>query len=111
MSLDGQLDRDNIHPSYQLKSKDEMVVPPLVSCHCAFRSEEFERPGVNVMGQIGYYCTDQITPIVDTLVEELREDALVVCFAVTHAVQDAELVAYAVTTHPGHHANRTMTVT
>ena len=108
MSLNGQLDRDNIHPSYRLQNKDETVVPPLVSSHSAFRSEEFERPGVNVMGQIGYYCTDQITPIVDSLTEELCEDALVVCSAVTHAMHDAELVVYAMTTHPGHHANRSM---
>jgi acetoin utilization deacetylase AcuC-like enzyme len=57
------------------------------------------------MGAMGYYCTDNMTPIVGSLERELQEDATIVCHAVRCAFHENNVV-YAVTTHPGHHANR-----
>ena len=109
-------DKDNCHPSW---SETSGTVPPLVPLHSAFRrrngnnDDGSERPSTNVMGAIGYYATDMITPIVGGLVHELIEDAFVICTAVhsvfsttTTTSNDASAsVSYAVTTHPGHHAN------
>jgi len=79
--------------------------PPLIPCHSAFR-DGIEVPSSNVMGAMGYYCTDFITPIVGTLVEELEEDAAIICSAVDNACFGRFRVVYAVMTHPGHHACR-----
>ena len=78
--------------------------PPLIPCHAAFRRDEIERVSTNVMGAFGYYCTDNCTPIVESLARELREDASIVCEAVKLAILK-NCVVYAVTTHPGHHCN------
>lgn len=78
--------------------------PPLVPCHAAFRRDCNERASSNVMGAFGYYCTDNMTPIVESLVTELQEDASIICEAVNVALLGNSVV-YAATTHPGHHAN------
>ena len=109
-------DKDNCHPSWDENSG---TVPPLVPLHSAFRRNSnvdgSERPSTNVMGAIGYYATDMITPIVGGLMNELVEDAYVICTAVhsvftttpanTTANNTTGGVSYAVTTHPGHHAS------
>ncbi|KAL3766574.1 hypothetical protein ACHAW5_003877 [Stephanodiscus triporus] len=102
-------DADNCHREWRPGSGTE---PPLVPLHSAFRRDGIERPSGNVMGAIGYYCTDLITPIVGTLARELEEDARVICSAVDRAFdldeedrRRAHSVVYAVTTHPGHHAS------
>lgn len=94
---------DCCHP--QWKKSAEEPIPPLIPCHTAFRNCPHERPSENVMGAMGYYCTDNTTPIVGSLQAELEEDAMIICQAVKHSFQD-KTVVYAVTTHPGHHANR-----
>ena len=94
---------DCCHP--QWKKSTEEPIPPLIPCHTAFRNCPHERPSENVMGAMGYYCTDNMTPIVGSLQAELEEDAMIICQAVKHSFQD-KTVVYAVTTHPGHHANR-----
>lgn len=109
-------DKDNCLPGWNSgRPRDgndgDGDVPPLVPCHSAFRrggdDGVFERPSGNVMGAIGYYCTDSVTPVVGTLPKELREDAYVVCAAVDVAFLPGEVAAaYALTTHPGHHASR-----
>lgn len=91
------------HP--QWKKTEEEPIPPLIPCHAAFRNCPNERPSENVMGAMGYYCTDNMTPIVGTLEDELQRDAMIVCNAVEAAFKD-NTVVYAITTHPGHHANR-----
>ncbi|KAL3809739.1 hypothetical protein ACHAXA_009241 [Cyclostephanos tholiformis] len=101
-------DEDNCHPDWREGSG--IVVPPLVPLHSAFRRDGIERPSNNVMGAIGYYCTDLLTPIVGTLVRELSEDAIAICTAVECAFprsieKYSATTAYAVTTHPGHHAS------
>mmetsp|Transcript_25041 Transcript_25041/g.41297 ORF Transcript_25041/g.41297 Transcript_25041/m.41297 type:complete len:383 (-) Transcript_25041:1823-2971(-) len=78
--------------------------PPLVPCHAAFRRDCNERVSSNVMGALGYYCTDNMTPIVESLVTELQEDASIICEAVNVALLK-DSVVYAATTHPGHHCN------
>ncbi len=118
-------DEDNCHPEWSCSESGGggEQAPPLVPIHSAFRRDGIERPSNNVMGAIGYYCTDFITPIVGNLVRELTEDACIICSAVRHAfhddnddddvkggdVEDSEkgsaAVAYAVTTHPGHHSS------
>ena len=97
------------HPQWNRDGDDCIKgIPPMVPCHVAFRRDGIERPSQNVMGAMGYYCTDMMTPIVGTLVEELKRDAEVVCMAVECALQEDRVnsVSYAVTIHPGHHANR-----
>ena len=78
--------------------------PPLVPCHAAFRRDGIERVSSNVMGAFGYYCTDSLTPIVESLVTELQEDASIICEAVNLAILRNSVI-YAATTHPGHHSN------
>ena len=111
-------DSDNCHPDWREMKKDaddenDGNVPPLIPQHSAFRRNDgTERPSNNVMGAMGYYCTDNCTPIVASLVSELQEDAAVICSAVNYAFLNVEggsrdkCVVYAVTTHPGHHTSR-----
>ena len=123
-------DKDSCHPGWRGGCDDGVPIPPLVPIHSAFRrgggprgtaaEEAEERPSGNVMGAIGYYCTDAITPIVGSLARELAEDALAVCAAVDRVFENDDddddgggggggggaAAAYAVTTHPGHHASR-----
>ncbi|KAL7535909.1 hypothetical protein ACHAXR_006802 [Thalassiosira sp. AJA248-18] len=103
-------DEDNCHPEWREGDRsnvdDEDSTPPLVPCHSAFRRDGTERPSKNVMGAIGYYSTDTITPIVGSLVQELQEDAAIICSAVNFAFLRDNNLVYAVTTHPGHHASR-----
>ena len=104
-------DKDSCHPGWK-GGHDDDDVPPLVPIHSAFRrggppcGTTEERPSDNVMGAIGYYCTDAITPVVGSLARELAEDALAICTAVDRVFENDDVVAYAVTTHPGHHASR-----
>lgn len=102
-SMGPSWDKDNCHPEWREKDDDEKngIPPPLIPCHSAFRRDGIERPSKNVMGAIGYYCTDLITPIVGSLVQELQDDAYVICSAVNFAFLGNNNVVYAVTTHPG----------
>ena len=76
--------------------------PPLVPGNVPLPREPYQRPSQNVMGKIGYYCTDTCTPIFANLKEELLWDVAVMQKAIDH-VQDYKTV-YALATHPGHHA-------
>ncbi len=76
--------------------------PPLVPGNVPLPREPYQRPSQNVMGQIGYYCTDTCTPIFGCLKEELQWDVAVMKHAIDH-IQDHKTV-YALATHPGHHA-------
>ena len=135
MGKEGGWYEECCHPEW-LKNKetqkagneDSDDVPPMVPCHVAFRRDGIERPSKNVMGAFGYYCTDLMTPIVGSLAKELQEDCSVILGAVNSAfLKSSEStinfgyedgssgqftrggsfpVVYAVTTHPGHHANR-----
>ena len=88
-------------------------VPPLIPCNFAFPRDNNnfhqhhpQRRSQNVMGQIGYYCTDTCTPIVAELLEELEHDQEIVCRAVDIASDSRnDGLVYALCTHPGHHAS------
>ncbi|KAG7337843.1 acetylpolyamine aminohydrolase [Nitzschia inconspicua] len=88
------------------------------------RNDPYQRPSQNVMGQVGYYCTDTCTPIFAELLEELLWDMETVQMAVQMAVSEENnineeeeeeeqkgsssskcpRIVYALCTHPGHHA-------
>jgi len=76
---------------------------PLIPSNTMLPRDAYQRPSKNVMGQIGYYCTDLCTPIMKTLLNELQWDSAIIQTAVDKAVVDGAL-AYAMPTHPGHHA-------
>lgn len=65
-------------------------------------------PSQNVMGQIGYYCTDMCTPITGILTNELKVDASIIQNAVEISMNISQCggFVYAMPTHPGHHAAR-----
>jgi acetoin utilization deacetylase AcuC-like enzyme len=78
---------------------------PLIPGNIPLPRESYQRPSKNVMGQIGFFCTDTCTPVFAQLKEELLWDAAVV----EHAVAEMQYgqkhqVVYALATHPGHHA-------
>ena len=100
---------------------DAESIPGLIPINFALPRNSRERPGNSVYGGIAYYCTDMCTPIVSSLLEELQWDGAVVKMAVERAVAAASAstvddsegsngpvvrAAYAITTHPGHHAAR-----
>lgn len=61
-----------------------------------------ERPSRNILGQLGYYCTDSCTPLFSALYKELCADASVLQEASANACDGS--VYYCLLTHPGHHA-------
>jgi acetoin utilization deacetylase AcuC-like enzyme len=79
-------------------------VPPLIPGVMTLPRESRQRPSDNVMGQIGYYCTDTCTPIFDQLLDELQWDAAIIHQALHVLHQETSNVVYALPTHPGHHA-------
>jgi acetoin utilization deacetylase AcuC-like enzyme len=76
--------------------------PALIPMNVPLGRDLNQRPSKHVIGQIGYYCTDTCTPIFSSLKEELLLDAAIVELAVEKALGGE--VAYALPTHPGHHA-------
>jgi acetoin utilization deacetylase AcuC-like enzyme len=97
------------------------VAPPAVPVNMPLQRELFtqQRPSKHVSGQMGYYCTDSVTPIFDGLLKELANDAALVqqaTAALAGAISDdddannstssAEAVAtvFILPTHPGHHS-------
>jgi acetoin utilization deacetylase AcuC-like enzyme len=76
--------------------------PPLVPGNVPLPRDAYQRPSKNVMGQIGYYCTDTCTAVFESLKEELLWDVAVMTQAMS-AIENYKTV-YALATHPGHHA-------
>ena len=98
---------------------DSSPSPPLIPGNTVLHRDSCQRPSKNVMGQIGYYCTDTCTPILAELLDELLSDQQVTQIAVRQALSSTTTAAaaaattassppvvYALTTHPGHHAAR-----
>jgi hypothetical protein len=78
---------------------------PLIPGHVLLPREPFQRPGNNVMGQIGFFCTDTVTPVFKELKEELLWDSAVVKHAIERLKDPkSNNIVYALGTHPGHHA-------
>ena len=77
-------------------------LPPLIIGNVPLPRDPFQRRSANVMGQIGYYCTDSVTPVFQELKEELQWDVAVMQQAVDNIHHFP--VVYALATHPGHHS-------
>lgn len=83
---------------------DEASSPALIPGNVPLLREPYQRPSQNVMGQIGFFCTDTCTPVFCSLVDELSWDAAVIEHAVASIKKNNSRVIYALATHPGHHA-------
>jgi acetoin utilization deacetylase AcuC-like enzyme len=95
--------------SLLLSTSASIRTPPLIPCNYPLPrvGHQQQRRSKNVMGQIGYYCTDTCTPVFAELLEELHCDARIVSTAVDIAINNnTPNVVYALCTHPGHHAAR-----
>jgi acetoin utilization deacetylase AcuC-like enzyme len=77
--------------------------PPLVPGNVVLHRDKAQRPSKNVMGQIGFFCTDFCTPIIKELKEELLWDSATMKLAAEKLSRNCPVV-YALGTHPGHHA-------
>lgn len=86
------------------KSSPSHKVPALIPINTPLGRDHNHRPSKHVIGQMGYYCTDNCTPIFSSLPSELLQDASIVEMAVDTSLNGS--VAYALPTHPGHHASR-----
>eukprot|EP00934_Nitzschia_sp_Nitz4_P008460 Nitzschia sp. Nitz4//scaffold89_size161592//79860//81173//NITZ4_002381-RA/size161592-processed-gene-0.225-mRNA-1//-1//CDS//3329559625//8450//frame0 len=75
---------------------------PLIPGNVPLLRHPYQRASKNVMGQMGYYCTDTCTPVFEEMREELTWDVAVMEQAIQLA-KDGPIV-YALATHPGHHA-------
>jgi len=110
----------------------EATVPPLTFTNVPLPRFAGQRPSKHVLGKMGYFCTDKCTPIFADLRKELLEDAGTVRAArnlvlrrfhrqllgklttpeegheteddTLASVSEQPLTAYALPTHPGHHA-------
>lgn len=111
-------DEGNIPNSYNVTSSGDSIPPFIPTSAPLHRDKYTQRAGVSILGQIGYYCIDTLTPIVSSLREELLWDAAIVRTAVETSISTASssstevlhpcnhrFVTYAVTTHPGHHSS------
>ena len=82
--------------------QEDCSTPPLIPQNYAIPRDPYQRPSQNVMGQIGFFCTDTCTPVFAQLKEELLWD----CAVMQRAIASIEryMVVYALATHPGHHS-------
>jgi acetoin utilization deacetylase AcuC-like enzyme len=80
----------------------QSLVKPLIPINVPLPRDPYQRPSKTVMGAIGYYCSDECTPILETLLHELTWDSTVIQTAVDKSVEGT--LVYALPTHPGHHA-------
>lgn len=75
----GEEGRDPSGWSPEFKGDASENIPPLVPTVVPFhRAASRQRPSSHVLGQVGYYCTDTVTPIFADLQSELHKDAGVV---------------------------------
>lgn len=79
-------------------------IPNLIPGNSPLPRDPYQDPSSNVMGKIGYYCTDDCTPVFASLHEELSWDCAVVKLAVDRVLEAPSTPVYAIPTHPGHHA-------
>jgi len=92
------------------------TIPPLIPSNTSLprlkskiHSYNNQRPSKNVMGQIGYCCTDTCTPIYKELRSELHSDARLLQAALGQCDSDSSnkivgSTLYLLPTHPRHHA-------
>jgi acetoin utilization deacetylase AcuC-like enzyme len=94
----------HIQGSEILGSGNRSGIQPFRSINGALPRDPYQRPSQSVMGAIGYYCSDQCTPITKSLQEELLGDSAVLQAAVDKSMEG--MIVYAIPTHPGHHASK-----
>lgn len=82
----------------------EASSPALIPGNVPLPRDRFQRPSKNVMGQIGFFCTDDCTPVFGAMLEELLWDAAVIEDAVASLKANPSTITYALGTHPGHHS-------
>jgi acetoin utilization deacetylase AcuC-like enzyme len=78
-------------------------VPPLIPINVPLPRDIHQHSSQSIIGKIGYYCTDLVTPVFGTMLKELEIDYAIIKQAVESAI-DEDTVVYAMPTHPGHHA-------
>jgi acetoin utilization deacetylase AcuC-like enzyme len=78
--------------------------PPLIPINTPLARVNNQQPSAHVMGAMGYYCTDQCTPIFDGIHHELLLDAGLVEHTLREVNAAKNNIIYALPTHPGHHA-------
>jgi acetoin utilization deacetylase AcuC-like enzyme len=98
------LSPDGQNPDACLKLPDGRLTSCLIPSSVPLPRDPHQRSSKNVMGQMGYYCTDNCTPITDALLDELKMDASILQHAVETAIESNHPIVYALPTHPGHHA-------
>ena len=81
---------------------DDSRSPPLIPGNVVLHREKIQRPSKNVLGQVGFFCTDLCTPIFKELKEELLWDSATMKLALEKLKTNR--IVYALGTHPGHHA-------
>lgn len=100
---EGQDPASSLPQSFDEKNRPRSL--PLIPGNTSLPRDPFQRPSNNVMGKIGYYCTDTCTPIFAELKEELEWDAAVLKLAIDSLTSEKNGgLVYALATHPGHHA-------
>lgn len=93
-------DSSGCHEPHETATGTPALIPP------CFAVQNGVRPSAHVLGQIGYYCNDDCTPVFEDMLRELCQDGGIVRSAV-QLVSDSTTV-YALPTHPGHHSQRTV---
>lgn len=90
-------------PGAFLDSGFTSKVPPLIPINVSLPRDIHQCASKSVIGQIGYYCTDMVTPVFGAMLKELEIDYAIIKQAVETAIEQ-NTVVYAMPTHPGHHA-------
>lgn len=88
--------------SSTISAANATPTPPLIPSNTPLGRDHYQRPSKHVIGEMGYYCTDLCTPVFSSLLDELCMDVAIVEMSVDKAFESG--VAYALPTHPGHHA-------
>jgi acetoin utilization deacetylase AcuC-like enzyme len=66
--------------------------------------KDLHRPSANVQGQMGFFCTDDTTPVFAELFDELCMDAAVIDRSIRLLLDEGKTCVYSIPIHPGHHA-------
>jgi acetoin utilization deacetylase AcuC-like enzyme len=101
---EGQDPMCNLPLTGEKEEINQHVTLPLIPGNIPLSRNPYQRPSKNVMGQVGFFCTDTFTPIFAQLQDELLWDCAVVQQAVDSLKNESPSIVYALATHPGHHA-------
>lgn len=90
---------------YGVNNTDSDDAPPLVPCYVAPHVDGVQRLPRTVIGKLAFFALDRETPLTSHTLPSLRFDMSVLREAVDVALTRRH-VAYALCTHPGHHAGK-----